>query len=149
MAEAIFGDTKKICNEIMKLYGNQYFSDWLGIENYNEAISFFIKNAWLNTSTVDIKHWITQGYNSDFSGSKLLFKQILNLDEEYDVEVYLEAYADIISVDKFAVFTDLELDGCSTLISIRNNLHYVKKFGNKALDFRRVLLHVSVNKTNL
>ena len=140
MAEAIFGDTKKICNEIMKLYGNQYFSDWLGIENYNEAISFFIKNAWLNTSTVDIKHWITQGYNSDFSGSKLLFKQILNLDEEYDVEVYLEAYADIISVDKFAVFTDLELDGCSTLISIRNKFALCEEIWKQGIGFQKSIV---------
>lgn len=140
MAEAIFDDTKKICNEIMRLYGNQYFSDWLGIENYNEAISFFIKNAWLNTSTVDIRHWITQGYNSDFLGSKLLFKQIVNLDEEYDVEVYLEAYADTISVDKFAVFTDLELEGCSTLISIRNKFALCEEIWKQGIGFQKSIV---------
>lgn len=137
LAEAIFGDTKKICNEIMRLYGNQYFSDWLGTENYNEAISFFIKNAWLNTSAVDIKYWITQGYNSDFLGSKLLFKQILNQDEEYEVEVYLEAYADTISVEKFAEFTDLELEGCSTLISIRNKFALCEDIWKQGIGFKK------------
>ncbi len=137
LAEAIFGDTKKICNEIMRLYGNQYFSDWLGTENYNEAISFFIKNAWLNTSAVDIKYWITQGYNSDFLGSKLLFKQILNQDEEYEVEVYLEAYADTISVEKFAEFTDLELEGCSTLISIRNKFALCEDIWKQGIGFQK------------
>lgn len=120
MASVIFNDKRKICNEIIKLYSNQYFSKWCGPENYIKAIEFFAKNIWLDTSAIDLKHWIRQAYNTDFVGSKLLFKNMIVQDEENEVELYIKTYAEIVPIDKFTEFTDLEFEGCSTLISIRN-----------------------------
>lgn len=120
MACAIFSDKKRICNEIIKLYSKEYFSKWCGTEKYIKAIEFFIKNIWLDTSVINLKYWIEQAYNLDFPGSKLLFKDIIAQDEEEEAELYLKTYAEIVSVDKLVEFTDLELEGCSTLVSIRN-----------------------------
>ncbi len=140
MACAIFNEKKRICTEIIKLYSNQYFSEWCGTENYISALSFFIENMWLDISSIDLKYWIKQGYNSNFLGSKLLFKKIIEQDEECEVELYLKAYAQVISIDKFAEFTDLESESCSTLISIRNEFALCKDIWREKIGFQKRII---------
>ena len=146
MSCAIFDVKKVLCDKIVDLYNKGIFEEWYGRENYTNALSFFINNIWLDNDLIDYNFWVRHCYNVDFSGAKNLFKDILNIDEEYEIEPYLKAYADIISVDAFAEFTDMEYKSCSTLISIKNEYAKCKEIWKQNKAFQQSVISSITNK---
>ena len=69
-----------------------------------------------------------------------MFKNIIEQDEECEIELYLKAYAKAISIDKFAEFTDLELESCSTLISIRNEFALCEDIWRQKIGFQKRII---------
>lgn len=137
MASAIFEDKKQICNEIVLLYSKEYFADWCIKDNYVETLHFFIDNAWLDISPINLNLFVILGYKFDYEGSKKLFKEIIKKEETSANDVMLKKYADVISSDQFADFTGLEYESCSTLISIKNEFALCKDIWKKSINFQQ------------
>lgn len=140
MACAIFKDKKKICNEILTLYSKNYFSGWCGKENYNKVLEYFINNKWLDTSPIDLRRMVKEGYSSDYAGSQRLLKNIIKGEENSLNEGLLKEYADIIPNDQFVDFTGLEYDCCSTLISIKNEFAVCQEIWRSSKGYQQGII---------
>ncbi len=137
MASVIFEDKRKICNEIIVLYGEGFFSKWCIKENYNETISFFIDNRWLDIYSIDFGGMLKQGYISDYEGSKRLFRNIIRGEESPITEILLKKYADIVPESQFVDFTDLEYDCCSTLVSVKNEFALCREVWERGKGYQQ------------
>lgn len=147
MASAIFEAKKVLGDAIVCLYDAGNFKHWCGKENYTKALSFFVNNMWLNKSFINHDFWIRHCYNDDFNGAKRIFRDILCNDEEYDIEPYLKSYANIISIDSFAEFTEMDFESCCTLISIKNELAKCKEIWRQNKAFQQSVIS-STTKTD-
>lgn len=145
MAAVIFEDKKSICDEILVLYKQNYFSRWAGKEEYIEVIEFFINNQWLDTSLFDIKTLLIKGFNSNYFGAKRLFKNIIKTDENHSVEEVLKAYSNIIPEGKFIDFTDLEYEGCSALITLNSKFATCPKLWNQGKGYQQGIIRCLQN----
>lgn len=137
MASAIFEDNKQICNEIVLLYSKEYFADWCIKDNYVETLHFFIDNAWLDISPINLDLFVILGYKFDYIGSKNLFRDLIKKEETSANEVMLKKYADIVPANQFADFTELEYERCSTLISIKNEFALCEGLWKKSKNFQQ------------
>lgn len=137
MASAIFEDKKKICNEIIALYGKGFFSKWCIEENYNETINFLLDNMWLDISSIDFGGMLKRGFISDYEGSKRLFRNIMRREESSITEILLKKYADIVPENQFVDFTELEYDCCSTLISIKNEFALCQEVWKRSKGYQQ------------
>lgn len=140
MASAIFEDKKRICNEILTLYSKNYFWNWCEKESYNEVLEYFVDNSWLDISAIDIRKMIKEGYIADYVGSQRLVKNILKREESSLNEVLLKEYANLIPENKFADFTGLEYDCCSTLISFKNEFAMCQEIWRKSKGYQQGII---------
>ncbi|WP_050642156.1 MULTISPECIES: hypothetical protein [Clostridia] len=140
MATAIFQDKKGICDEILKLHKQGYFTNWMGKEEYIETIEFLLNNQWLDTSLFDFSAMLNKGFGTDYFGAKRLFKKIIKLDENPVVEEVLNIYSKIIPEDKFVDFTDLEYAGCSALVTLNSNYATCPRLWNQSKGYQQGII---------
>lgn len=141
MACVIFEDRKAVCQEILSLNKSNYFKNWIGEEECVETIKFFLDNTWLDQSLFNIQEWVIKGFNSDYLETKNLFKNIIYMDDNYLVEKILKVYADILPQSKFADFTDLEYDGCSTLIILNPRFAVCPELWKQSLGYQQGIIN--------
>lgn len=146
MASAIFEDKKQICNEIVLLYSKDYFSNWCIKENYVETLYFIINNAWLDVAPINLDMFLKMGYKSDYVGTKELFRELIKQEETSTNELMLKKFADIVSINQFADFTDLEYENCSTLISIKNEFALCKEIWKKNKGYQQGIIRCLYRK---
>lgn len=145
MASAIFEDKKSICDEILRLYNQNYFSRWIGKEEYIETIEFFISNQWVESSLVNIKTMLIKGFDSNYLAAKRLFKNIIKVDENSIIEEVLKAYSNIISEEKFVDFTELDYEGCSALVTLDSKFAKCSKLWNQSKGYQQGIIRCLEN----
>lgn len=118
MANVIFSDRVRICNEIVELYFHNYFSEWSGKEDYVGVLEFLVDNQWFSIDDKEIENIILNALNSEFTQIKKFFTSIVGTEENNTIEEILKAVSHNLKMDLFEDFTDLQYERCSILVTL-------------------------------
>lgn len=124
MASAIFDEKKRACKEILNLYFQHYFSNWVGEENHINVLRFFIDNLWLEVEQKDIEKMVIESIKSEYTQTKLLFETIVGSEDNWVIEEILKVLAHNITLDLFEDFTNLKYECCSIMVTL--NVEYAQ-----------------------
>ena len=149
LATVIFDDKKEICENILQLYNKKFFDKWIEEKEYISVLEFFIQNDWLDNTKKDIIHFVHNGFNYEYEKSRQLFKKVICMEENYVIEVILQAFASIVPVGKFVDFTGMVYENCSTLITLNHNYAVTEEIWKQNKGFQQGIIScLSLERSN-
>ncbi|WP_312561938.1 hypothetical protein [Anaerospora sp.] len=122
--EKIFpmNEKEKLGNQFVELYISNQLHEWESIDNTLKILVYLVNNTWLSIDLKLLKILINKGLLTDINNSNKLVSYLAKNEIGEVGETILTIYSELISLEMFVDFTNMELDICSLLVTLNPKL---------------------------
>ena len=107
--------------QLIDLFLSDNLFDWIYEDSSLKILLYLAENNWISVDNLKIKKLINKGLIVDKANSKKFVKYLSKKEYNNIGEIILTIYAEVISIEMFPDFTDMELSVCSLLITLRSD----------------------------